>query len=34
VPSSLQRCVENASLRITVPPPDTGTVTATWKVSL
>jgi serine/threonine-protein kinase len=33
-PSSLQRCVESASLRIAVPPPDTGTVTATWKVSL
>jgi hypothetical protein len=33
-PGSLQRCLESAALRITVPPPDTGTVTATWKVSL
>ena len=33
-PGSLQRCLESAALRITVTPPDTGTVTATWKVSL
>jgi hypothetical protein len=33
-PSSLRSCVEKASLRIAVPPPDTGTITATWKVSL
>jgi serine/threonine protein kinase len=33
-PGSLQRCLESAALRIAVPPPDTGTVTATWKVSL
>ena len=33
-PSALQRCIENAARRINVAPPDTGTVTATWKVSL
>lgn len=33
-PSGLKRCLENVALRITAAPPDTGTVTATWKVSL
>lgn len=33
-PKALRRCIESAARRLTVPPPDTGTVTATWKVSI
>jgi hypothetical protein len=33
-PAALRACVASAAQRISVTPPDTGTVTATWKVSL
>jgi hypothetical protein len=33
-PASLQRCIERSAMRISVSPPDTGTVTATWSLDL
>jgi len=34
VPSSLKTCLEATARKLSVPPPDTGTVTATWKLAL